>query len=254
MTLRYNQEYQERIGIYGDSWADPFHGHDFNSLLTGQAWCRRFSNADIYAKGGSSIYYSYKLFMQTYERYSKIIFVATNPGRWHVPIKAQGQEFYLNSPGTVRHFREHGYKKINVTMTSELDKQLRVLEDWYTELSDFDTDQDLCSLMIEKIQSTRPDAVIVSSHNAGWFNNWSMLDRYYMPMCRSFGPYYSQKVIDNFGVMPYSEKNLVCHMTEETNEIVYNHMLYRLTHGVWPEDTVFTVQHRHQPDYYWEIP
>lgn len=243
----------ERIGIYGDSWADPFHGHDLNPSLTSRAWCRRFSNADIYGKGGSSIYHSYKIFMSTHEKYDKVIFVATNPGRWHLPIKTQGQEFHLNAPGTVRYFREQGYKRHNLTMSLELNKQLQTLEDWYIELSDFNTDQDLCLLMIEKIQSTRPDAIIVSSHNAGWFNDWSMRDRYYMPMCQSFGDRYSQKVIDNIGIMPYPEKNMICHMTEETNEIVYNHMQYRLTHGVWPEDTAVNVQHQHQPDYYWKM-
>ncbi len=45
------------IGIYGDSWADPNHGHDFNPQLAEQAWCKRFDQADIYAKGGSSIYF-----------------------------------------------------------------------------------------------------------------------------------------------------------------------------------------------------
>ena len=239
------------IGIYGDSWADPNHGHDYNPSLANAAWCRRL-NANIYAKGGSSIYFSYQLFMQTHERYEKVIFVATNPGRWHLPIKAEGQEFHLNALGTVKWFREQGYKKSNLTMTIELDSQLRALEQFYLELLDFDTDQNICSLMIERIMSVRPDTVLVMSHSAGWFNDWSLLDKYYIPMCESFGIEYKNKAINNHGVMPYLEKNLVCHMTAETNKIVYNHMLHRLQHGTWPA-TPFTVQHQNTPEYYWNI-
>ena len=239
------------IGIYGDSWADPNHGHDYNPSLANAAWCRRL-NANIYAKGGSSIYFSYQLFMQTHERYEKVIFVATNPGRWHLPIKAEGQEFHLNALGTVKWFREQGYKKSNLTMTIELDSQLRALEQFYLELLDFDTDQNICSLMIERIMAVRPDTVLVMSHSTGWFNDWSLLDKYYMPMCESFGVEYKNKVISNYGVMPHTEKNLVCHMTAETNEIVYNHMLDRLKYGTWPNEP-FTIQHTKPPEYYWNI-
>ena len=242
----------ERIGIYGDSWADPTHGHDFNPGLENLAWCRRFNNADIYAKGGSSIYFSYRLFMQTHERYDRIIFVATNPGRWYLPIKTENREFHLNTLGTVKHFREQGHKRNNVTMTSDLDSKLRALEQFYLELSDFDTDQQICALMIDQIMTVRPDTILVMSHNTGWFNDWSLLSKYYMPMCESFGQHYTNKVKDNNGIMPYAEKNLMCHMTPEVNDLVYDHMLHRLQHGTW-SNMPFTIQHQHGPDYYWNI-
>lgn len=242
----------ESIGIYGDSWADPEHGHDFNPLLSDLAWCKRFKNASIYAKGGSSIYFSYNLFMQTHERHDSIIFVATNPGRWHLPIQAGDREFHLNAPATVRHFREQGYKLNNLTMTGELDSKLRALEQFYLELSDFDADQQICSLMIDRVMAVRPDTVLVMSHNAGWHNSWSLLSKYYMPMCESFGAEYKHKVERNFGIMPHPEKNMICHMTAETNEIVYNHVTHRLQHGAWP-DFPFAIQHQHKPDYYWNM-
>lgn len=240
------------IGIYGDSWADPFHGHDFSPELENLAWCKQFNQADIYAKGGSSIYFSYRLFMQTHERYDRIIFVATNPGRWHLPIQADNCEFHLNAPGTVKHFREQGYKRHNLTMTAELNSKLVALEQFYLELSDFDTDQQICSLMIDRVMAVRPDTILVMSHNTGWFNDWSLLSKYYMPMCESFGLKYKNKVEYNNGIMPHPEKNMVCHMTAETNKIVYNHMLYRLQHESW-SDTPFTIQHQYQPDHYWDM-
>lgn len=242
----------ERIGIYGDSWADPNHGHDHNPGLANLAWCKRIKNANIYARGGSSIYYSYQLFMQTHEQHDKVIFVATNPGRWHLPITVQGREFHLNAPGTVKWFLERGHELSNLTMTPALDSKLRALEQFYLELSDFNTDQEICSLMLDRVMATRPDTVLVMSHNTGWYNNWSLLSKYYMPMCESFGNLYKTKVERNHGIMPYSEKNMVCHMTAETNEIVYNHMLHRLQHGTWPEEA-FSVQHIHLPEYYWNI-
>lgn len=242
----------ERIGIYGDSWADPNHGHDDNPGLANFAWCNRFGRADIYAKGGSSIYFSYQLFMQTHEQYDRVIFVATNPGRYYLPIKVDDREVHLNSLNSTRHFRKEGYKRLNLKMTAELDSKLLALEQYYLELFDFNTDQQVCSLMIDRIMSVRPDTVLVMAHNAGWYNDWSLLSKYYMPMCESFGSQYTDKVENNYGIMPYSEKNMVCHMSAETNEIVYNHMLHRLQHGTWPEE-VFSVQHIHSPEYYWNI-
>jgi len=242
----------ETIGIYGDSWADPNHGHDFNPQLAKKAWCKRFDHADIYAKGGSSIYFSYRLFMQTHEQYDRTIFVATNPGRYYLPVKIGDQEVHLNSLNSTKHFRKQGHKRINVKMTAELDNKLQALEQYYLELVDFDTDQQICSLMIDRIMATRPDTVLVMSHNTGWYNNWSLLSKYYMPMCESFGSLYKTKVERNHGIMPYSEKNMVCHMTAEANEIVYNHMLHRLQHGSWP-DTPFTIHHQSGPDYYWDM-
>jgi hypothetical protein len=252
MTPKYNQEHKEKIGIYGDSWADPNHGHDYNPLLAKKAWCNRFGQADIYAKGGSSIYFSYRLFIETHEQYDRVIFIATNPGRWHLPIKTKDSEFHLNAPGTVKYFRDHGHKECNLKMTAELDSKLHALEQFYLELSDFDTDQEICSLMIDRIMAVRPDTILVMSHNTGWYNDWSLLSKYYMPMCESFGQEYKNKAEHNHGVMPYPEKNLVCHMTAETNEIVYNHMVHRLQHGTWP-NSPFTIQHQHNPDYYWNM-
>lgn len=242
----------EKIGIYGDSWADPNHGHDSDPSLENLAWCKRFNQAVIYGKGGSSIYFSYQMFMQTHERYDRIIFVATNPGRWHLPVYTNNREFHFNAPGTVKHFREQGYKQNNLTMTADLNSKLLALEQFYLELSDFATDQQICSLMIDRVMAVRPDTILVMSHNAGWYNDWSLLSRYYMPMCESFGSEYKIKVDRNHGVMPYPEKNMICHMTAETNEIVYNNMLHRLQHGTWP-DTSFIIQHQHKPEYYWEI-
>lgn len=242
----------EKIGIYGDSWADPNHGHDSDPSLDNLAWSKRLTETAVYAKGGSSIYFSYCLFMQTHEQYDRIIFVATNPGRWHLPIKANNRDFHLNSLGTVKYFRKHGYKQCDVTMTAELDSKLGALEQFYLELADFDADQQICSLMIDRIMAVRPDTVLVMSHNTGWYNDWSLQSKYYMPMCKSFGSRYTDKVEHNYGTMPYPEKNMICHMTAETNEIVYNHMLHRLQHGTWP-DTPFIIQNQHTPEHYWEI-
>lgn len=240
------------IGIYGDSWADPTHGHDFNPSLEDFAWSKRLASSSVYAKGGSSIYFSYTHFMQTHDQYDRIIFVATNPGRWHLPIKTKNGEFHLNCLGSVKYFKEQGYKKYKLTMTAELVQKLCALEQFYLELSDFDADQQICSLMIDRVMVTRPDTILVTSFNTGWLNSWSLRDRYYMPMCESFGPAYKNKAESNNGIMPYPEKNMVCHMTAEVNEIVYNHMLHRLQHGTWP-DTSFTIQHKHKPEYYWNI-
>ena len=68
------------LGIFGDSYAvhSNFFGGwpcDLSKLLN--------CEFDSHAENGTSIWYSYKKFLQHYKKYSTIVFVYSNPHRWH---------------------------------------------------------------------------------------------------------------------------------------------------------------------------
>lgn len=70
-----------RLAVFGDSFATPsryFGGypHDLAKLLN--------MNIDLYAKAGTSIWWSYKNFIQNYKKYSHVVFVYTFAHRWPV--------------------------------------------------------------------------------------------------------------------------------------------------------------------------
>jgi hypothetical protein len=70
------------VAIFGDSFADPtWVNNDYLSwpeLLTEQY------DVTNYAMTGTSLWWSYNLFLEHYKKYDKCIFVVTVPGRIHI--------------------------------------------------------------------------------------------------------------------------------------------------------------------------
>ena len=73
----------ETLGIFGDSYAVDYHGHriqDPDQKYVDKAWVNMIKNdytVTNYAKSGSSIYYSYKLFMENHMKHDNIMFIVS---------------------------------------------------------------------------------------------------------------------------------------------------------------------------------
>ena len=65
-----------KIGIYGDSFADPT---QMNPTPTWSSILSEKYKVDNYAVSGSNLYYSASLILKTFQRYEKVILVATQP-------------------------------------------------------------------------------------------------------------------------------------------------------------------------------
>jgi hypothetical protein len=87
-----------KIGIFGDSFAAPPENHQSTDWVklqaarnpNGKSWATIIAenpNYEVtnYAVGGSSFYFSYQHFKETYILYDKIVFVGTMPGRIYSP-------------------------------------------------------------------------------------------------------------------------------------------------------------------------
>jgi hypothetical protein len=82
-----------KIGIYGDSYADPNPSPD-KSWLTYLRNNIEYATIDQHSRGGTSHWWSYQKFIQTYKDYDTIIFCHTNPIRWpHLPKEYAGKEW-----------------------------------------------------------------------------------------------------------------------------------------------------------------
>ncbi len=84
-----------KIGVFGDSFADE----KVYEKLPGKSWVeylREDYNHDVtsFGKIGTSIYYSYDLFLGLHKNYDKIIFVCTDLGRIHLPHYINVNEDY----------------------------------------------------------------------------------------------------------------------------------------------------------------
>ena len=74
-----------KIGIFGDSFADDYNLWPSHFEGVGPSWIEYIRDQDIevdnFSFGGSGLYYSYEKFISNFQKYDKIIFLVTTPGR-----------------------------------------------------------------------------------------------------------------------------------------------------------------------------
>ena len=80
-----------KIGVFGCSFACPYSNLGMPTFnVKGKTWMKILKedfNYDITTHGvsGSSIYYSYLMFKENYQRYDKVVFLGTYPDRKYCP-------------------------------------------------------------------------------------------------------------------------------------------------------------------------
>jgi hypothetical protein len=111
-----------RIGIFGDSYADPnpYPDESWISYLKNNI---ETANIDQYSRSGTSHWWSYQKFIQTYKDYDIIIFCHTNPMRWpHLPKEHEGNEWNIGHMmyGGRGNLQDHINKFFQFIFTDEL--------------------------------------------------------------------------------------------------------------------------------------
>jgi len=86
-----------KIAVFGDSFGDDYNLWPDPYLGVGPSWIDYLRNQNIeidnYSCGGASLFYGYQRFISTYQKYDKVIFLVTSPGRISVPKGNQTEEF-----------------------------------------------------------------------------------------------------------------------------------------------------------------
>lgn len=212
-----------KIGIYGDSYAGGDVSLSSNWINT---LVRKIEN-DVgkkisyfqYALGGSSLYYSYKKFIETNNEYDLVIFLVTEPHRYYDPVLISGSKIAITGLGQLEHFKNN---------FSNLDeKTIKLLDNligWFNMSSEKFND-DMSDLMIDKIETIRPDAILYPcfphSFKKERFLKYN-LDPLAHP-CHSF--WHKQLKIFNIDCRDFTakEKNtLFGHLVPEFNEFFAN--------------------------------
>lgn len=240
------------LGIFGDSFADPYHGHDVEPTFHNLGWPNLLdTHVSIYALNGSSIYYTYKKFIQNHHKHEKNIVIITNPSR--IPIEPSDYVknhkpwmLGITSTGMVDYLLEKKFisKQENIDI-------LTAFKHWYDHLMIHSGFFDFASLMIEQMKRLRPDTIFIPAFDPpqtddtvlplngpgvvsymslefnGWFNKTGTDTCY--------------KYYDN-----HPEHRTICHLTIEGNELVAKHVKDALSKGQWgsqilPEQ-IITVQ------------
>jgi hypothetical protein len=93
-----------KIGIFGDSFADFNNAFSNNENESWIASLQKTIDAKFgtYARSGTSLWYSFDLFLKNYQSYSHIVFCFTYPHRIHyLPEKFNGFE-HVKDPGFIK--------------------------------------------------------------------------------------------------------------------------------------------------------
>jgi hypothetical protein len=136
-----------KIGIFGDSFADY---HNSFTDSENESWMHFLkketkSEVDVYGHAGTSLWYSFDLFLKNYKKYSHIVFCFTNPHRIHsIPGKFRGLE-HVKDPDFLQFLSKQ-----------ELDFRKIFLVYWkYLFNEEFDIF--VCQQMFEKVQEICKD-------------------------------------------------------------------------------------------------
>jgi hypothetical protein len=158
-----------KIGVFGDSFADENVFKD----IPGKSWveCLRDDynyNITSHGKFGTSLYYSYDLFLNLHDLYDKIVFVCTDLGRIHLPHYIEIKEncdwikHIPNLATAENHLSEN--RMMNHTLDSIAATKAAV--EYFKYLYDPGKEQVLQNLIIKDILARRPDTVMMYLHKA----------------------------------------------------------------------------------------
>ena len=146
-----------KIGLFGDSFA-----HD-DETKTGKSYIEYLNERndfEIVAHGmsGSGMYYSYKKFLEHNKDYQKVIFITTHPGRLWLRNSKNSLVEHTYNLASAEHLLKHETK-----LKTEDVKRLTAVVDYVKYIYNQEEQQDYWKLMLDRIKSIRPDALIIDA-------------------------------------------------------------------------------------------
>ena len=225
-----------KIAIYGDSYG--------NSMITdtveridrntrGKAWVELLAdNYDVtnFAHTGSSLFYSYKLFLENNQKFDYNIFLVTEPNRITLPdevdILPLGKHINL---GLIDNYKNQYSSK--VTNDVRLDMILSALESYYSIVHNQEAVDIFHNLMLKNINRINQNTIIIPCFNNSipWFTKTSLYsisayefyDSKVMYYLKEKNYYNFTPIEDENGKWTYSDFRK-CHLNEENNKILFN--------------------------------
>lgn len=255
-----------KIAIYGDSFADPnvcnFHLTTNGVNVGWPDLLKQKYEVDVFARGGTSVYYSYDNFKKTHQNYDKVIFLLTDSRRWpylfevkNKPNQYNDNLFSFANLAMIHDFL-HNPESVKY-MDSGLKDKLKALQHYYMFLLDDleSVNVDFSCLMINDIFRIRSDVIMLSGFNFGethpiqckpslatfayiWLNNW---------------PKYRKQISGN-QYLHWAEKRTVCHFSKEVNEVIAKEMAIAIETGKWEPNVPDVIPAEHSDfEYYYHL-
>jgi len=150
-----------KVAIFGDSYAESTHKE--NPTPSWFDYLSPHFDVKNFGVRGSGVYYSYDLFLKNHEKFDKIIFLQSTPGRVMIPSNIVIEEDLY----WARHIPNLHVALINGKSDKliNLKKQFNAAVQYFQYLFDEQKEQVIDELMIDHIRRLRPDAIILKTHH-----------------------------------------------------------------------------------------
>ena len=240
-----------KIGIYGDSFVE------YNSAGHEYQWVtmlgKKIADGTVtnYGLSGTSVFYSYKQFLNNYHKHDINIFLVTNPNRYTKPIidVEFQQKIFI---GTLNGFED--YKEKNIKKLSSFD--IKILDDimgWYRS-----TDEEFAvtasELMINHVQELDNKVILFpcfeESFTETQYKKYGISKEYVM-----FNYIKRAKKLLNLDLdVLVSEvtSTIAQHLTPEFNEFVADFMHKKIITGIWDFSNFENIKLEHPREYYYK--
>lgn len=236
-----------RIGVYGDSFASIKGGNEkiswFN-LLT-----EFIPNAKVTSYGipGSSVFYSYRKFLETYEQYDTVIFLVTEPNRYTKLLYMAGDYRYINTLHSLEQFIKNN--KLSDSEKEELD----YLKGWFI-MSDETYNSAMTEFMLGDIESKKPNTIFFPCFpNSITIERQKKIGSYKGPTMAEFHNIQSKLLnLDNdVRVMKENTSTISCHFSKEFNLVIARAFTKKIKENVWNWDEIYATTLPHGADFYY---
>jgi hypothetical protein len=158
-----------KLAIFGDSFGDDTGIWPVPHSDVGPSWIDYLRNQNIdidnYSRGGTSLFYSYQKFISNYQKYDKIIFLITNPGRISVPMDGTIKDFNIGS--IERHL------KLCVNVERQI--ILNAIRDYFIYVKNDEFDEVVHRLLVEDISNKHNDMLMIPCFDRSGIDNQTPL-------------------------------------------------------------------------------
>lgn len=246
-----------KIGIYGDSYTTCHGLYDeptnwYNKLASLLSDINGPIQINHHGRAGSSLYYTYRKFFDTYHENDLNVVLATGPSRYPHVVE-------LSVPGNARSFtcKEHVqscFTDLAHMLTSDDIAKLNSIIGWFDASTDERYFQDLSELMIDKLM-TVPNTIVYpcfpDSFSAEQFKK-QQLDKDIHFMHSMWYRQCELLNIDPNNFIALEKEPLCGHLSIEFN-VFFAHMLFkRIQTGKWDHMGFFDVTVKHPRKFYYD--
>lgn len=257
-----------KLGVFGDSFADTAFGHEGSPDMDMMAWPNRFPSDQYqvtsYGHAGSSVYYSWRKFIEHQHLYDRVIFVITSTERYPAWVPVAGESYDLHVPNW---FQSQAVKRHSSYSNPQVRRRIDAIEQFYMELTDTPIGtpwlNNMCELMLADVARLRPDVLFIPVYPhritmPPGHTYTQGLDAYFPVIVRSLRPKDTELVADveRQHWINFRELKCCCHLTPEANQHLALAVQTALESGThtWDPEIPPTLPHEHPFEYYYGAP